>query len=192
MILFPAVIAAIENDDDRAFMEKLYLDHRYLMFKVARGIVDSPHAAEDMVAEACVSLIENIDTLRKINSCKLRSYIVSTVRNASIDYVRKRNRRSRYGFSTDKDDVLASAVETEEIDDALIRQAESEKLRRALGMIHEKERKVLQMKYFDLLQDAEIAQRMEIKPNSVRSYLTKARRSLKEALKEVECSGSKA
>ena len=76
MILFPAVIAAIENDDDRAFMEKLYLDHRYLMFKVARGIVDSPHAAEDMVAEACVSLIENIDTLRKINSCKLRPYIV--------------------------------------------------------------------------------------------------------------------
>ena len=94
MLIFPTAIMMMEDEDDRAFMEKLYLDHRYLLFKIAYAIVQDYQVAEDMVSEACVSLIANIDTLRKLNNCKARAYIVTTVRNASLDYVRKRADKS--------------------------------------------------------------------------------------------------
>lgn len=38
MILIPAVILAIESEDDRAFMSEVYTKHSRLMLKIARSI----------------------------------------------------------------------------------------------------------------------------------------------------------
>ena len=71
------------------------------------------------------------------------------------------------------------------MEDELIRQAEGQAIRQALKKIHRSERDLLQMKYFDLMSDAEIAERLHIAKNSVRYYLTKARRSLKSILEKI-------
>lgn len=72
------------------------------------------------------------------------------------------------------------------MEDELIRQAEGQAIRQALKKIHRSERDLLQMKYFDLMSDSEIAERLHIAKNSVRYYLTKARRSLKSILEKEE------
>lgn len=87
------VFLAMENEQDRAFITQIYLDYRKLMYAVAMEIVRDPQAAEDMISAALTEMIEQIETLKKINCCRLRSYIASIVRNDSLDYVRKRNRR---------------------------------------------------------------------------------------------------
>lgn len=183
MLIFPTAIMTMENDDDRAFMEALYLKHRYLLFKIAYGIVNDPQTAEDMVSEACISLIANIDTLRKLNSCKIKAYIVTTIRNTSLDFVRKRNRQNQKNFLSG-DDGNFSIPDQERIDDDLIRRAEISAIRIAMKKMQASERELLQMKYFDMKTDAEIAQKMHIQSNSVRYYLTKARRSLRQILEE--------
>lgn len=48
MLIFPTAIMMMEDEDDRAFMEKLYLDHRYLLFKIAYDIVKDYQVAEDL------------------------------------------------------------------------------------------------------------------------------------------------
>ncbi len=185
MIAFPAAILMMEDGDDRSFIEHLYIQHRYLLFKVAYNIVRNPQTAEDMVSEACVLFIRHIDTLRKLNVCKTRAYIVSIVRNVSLDYVRKRDRQSKKYYLTGEEKDF-DVPEQREIDDELIRKAETEALRKALHKIHKGECELLQMKYFDLMTDAEIAEKLHIGANSVRQYLTKARRSLRRILEEDE------
>lgn len=185
MLTLPVAIMMMEDGDDRSFMEKLYVQHRYLLFRTAYNVVRNPQTAEDMVSEACVSLIENIDTLRKLNICKLRAYIVTTVRNVSLDYVRKRDRQSEKYFFT-SDEKSFDLPEQAQVDDDLIRKAEVDILRKALHKIHKTERELLQMKYFDMATDVQIAEKFHIGTNSVRYYLTKARRSLRRILEEGE------
>ena len=72
------------------------------------------------------------------------------------------------------------------IDDALLVEAESQALRSAINRLKPRERDLLIMKYFSQMDDAEIARQLGINKNSVRYYLTVARRSLKEELKGEE------
>lgn len=70
------------------------------------------------------------------------------------------------------------------MDSGLIREAEIETLKTALQALNEKERLLLELKYGDEKSNAEIAKIFAIKADSVRSYLTKARRHLQEKINE--------
>ena len=55
MTILPLIILVIENDGDRAFMEKLYLDHYRLMRAAARKVLMT---GEDSVKQAILRLSE--------------------------------------------------------------------------------------------------------------------------------------
>ena len=184
MLLIPMAILAIEDEDDRAFMTRIYLDYGRLMYSVAIEIVRDPHIAEDMVSGAILAMIKDIDALRKINSFRLRSYIASIVRNDSIDYVRKRNRQGKYFFMPDDDSVLNNIPSEGAVDDALLRSAEIESLRGAIEKLSENERLLLTMKYVDEAEDSDIARLLGIGKDSVRVYLSRARKHLQRIIME--------
>ena len=48
----------ISDESDREFMKALYIKYRMSMFRMARALTDSEQDAEDVVSEACVSLIK--------------------------------------------------------------------------------------------------------------------------------------
>lgn len=98
MLILPICTFVIGDDVDRAFMIELYKQHGRLMYRTAKNMLHDDNHAEDMVSEAILSLLNNIKTLRTIESCKIRAYGVSTVRNACLDFIRKRDRQSRYMF----------------------------------------------------------------------------------------------
>ena len=58
MIFFPLAILMISDESDREFMKALYIKYRMSMFRMARALTDSEQDAEDVVSEACVSLIK--------------------------------------------------------------------------------------------------------------------------------------
>ena len=72
MLLLP--ILALKDEADRIFIEKLYSEHKYLMFKIARNIVVDRSLAEDMVSEACIIMIRHIETLRSMEERSQRAY----------------------------------------------------------------------------------------------------------------------
>ena len=87
--MIPIAILTLENDDDRSFIIRLYADYRWLMYKIALEIVQDAQAAEDIVSQAMCEMIDVLDDLRKINSCKLKAYIailgcVHTIDNKGI------------------------------------------------------------------------------------------------------------
>ncbi len=73
MTALPLIILAIENDGDRAFMEKLYLDHYRLMRAAARKVLMTGDDADDVVNEALIRLIGKISVLKALDCYTLRA-----------------------------------------------------------------------------------------------------------------------
>ncbi|MCI7029085.1 MAG: sigma-70 family RNA polymerase sigma factor [Clostridiales bacterium] len=183
MMFIPVAILSIGNEDDRAFMVRLYVDYRWLMYKVALSVVREPQLAEDMVSQTLCEMIDNLEKIRAVDCCKLRGYIVSFVRNVSVDFVRKRDRQGKYLFLTGEEAEVAAE---DSVDENLIRMAEIDALKRGFARLSENDRPLLTMKYFDGLSDEEIAARLGVAKASVRTYLMRARNRLCQRLKEDE------
>lgn len=95
MILMPMVILTIDDDNDRAYMTRLYREYRALMLKTAWEYSKDNETVEDIVSESCIALIRHIDQLKAMDKAAIRSYIVITVRNKAIDDFRKQSLRRR-------------------------------------------------------------------------------------------------
>ncbi len=179
--MMPMIILALDNEDDREFIKRLFLENQVMMYAIAFELMKDYHLARDMVSQSCVTMIDKIDYLRKVNVCTLSSYIAAIVRNNSLMYLRKRKREKEFLM----EEYLAAdyiAKESEPVEARLIAEAEMQAIRDALSKVHRKDRDLLMMKYFEKASDKVIAERLGINTASVRYYLTKARRNVEREL----------
>lgn len=181
MVLF--IIAAIENQSDREFMESLYVKNYSIMYKKAISLVKSHHEAEDIVESVFIKLIDDIGVLRNCKQTALKSYLLSCVRNAAID--RLRRQKKQYSFY-DVNERLESLPEDGYADDGLIRAEQIHSVACALKKLPDRERELLKMKYFDEMPDADTAELLGISRDSLRSRLNRARKKLAALIMEVE------
>ena len=183
--MIPILILAIENDSDREFMITAYIELYSTMKSTAYQIINDYHAAEDIVHDAIAKLIEKIEVIRGLEYFALVSYISRTVRNTAINYYNKQTndkQASFYGLDPDEtDDHADNLVTPEEVFNI---NADYEELGMAIRRLPEKERDILYLKYNQQLGDQEIGDIMGIKKNSVREYLTRARRRAKQYITE--------
>lgn len=182
----PIAILSMEDEDDRQFVADLYQNYKLNMYYTARKIVKDPHTAEDIVQESCIAIINNLEKIKAVEICRRRAYIVSIVKNISINYIVKRDRQSKYSFIAD-DEILSQQPDLDSnIEDYLIRNCEIAIIKSALLKLSDKDRTILRMKYFDDLRDVDIAKYLNIKANSVRYYLTLSRRRLYACMMELD------
>lgn len=182
----PIAILSMEDEDDRQFVADLYQNYKLNMYYTARKIVKDPHTAEDIVQESCIAIINNLEKIKAVEICRRRAYIVSIVKNISINYIVKRDRQSKYSFIAD-DEILSQQPDLDSnIEEYLIRNCEIAIIKSALLKLSDKDRTILRMKYFDDLRDVDIANYLNIKANSVRYYLTLSRRRLYACMMELD------
>ena len=178
--MLPIVILAIEDDSDRQFMITVYTELHPLMRATAKKIVKDSEAAGDIVHDTIVDLIDKLGTVRGFERKRLVSYIKRAVKNHSLNYKRKKNLEASHAFSVDDDptadipDDSLSAIERLEMDE------EYKNLGRVIKLLPERERELLHLKYGMRYDDEAIGRLLGIKKDSVRQYLTRARRMTKE------------
>ncbi len=181
--MIPIVIMTIEDESDRDYITELFLKNERCMYAVALKIVKEHHTACDMVSESCLKMIEKISYLREIAVQKQTPYILSIVKNTSLMYLRQR--RNENSWLVDDERILNCAVALQDdLDAALISEAESQVIRQALKRLKPRDRDLLEMKYFSQMDDEKICRQLRISRNSVRYYLTLARRALKDEIKK--------
>lgn len=183
--MIPILILAIENDSDREFMITVYVELYPTMKAAAYQIVNDYHATEDIVHDAIAKLIEKLDTIRGLERSALVSYVSRTVRNTAINYYNKQMGGKQalfYGLESDTPDGQSYEWKTPE--EVFNIKADYEELGMAVKRLPEKERDILYMKYNQQLSDEEIGDIMGIKKDSVREYLTRARRKTKQYITE--------
>ena len=175
-------ILAIENESDRAFIERLYAANYAVMLQKALSILKSSQRAEDAVEAVMLKLIDRIDLLRNCNRASLRSYLLTCVQNEALGQLRKD--KKLYTFE-DVDDRLRAVPDDDASPDAgLLREEQLRALALALKRLPERDRMALRMKYYERLSDQEIGAVLGIGCSGVRALIVRARKKIYAILRE--------
>lgn len=182
MIGLLAAITELE-EDDRTFVLDLYKNYYSLARKIIFGITHDNKDIEDLINDAFIKLIEKISLIRTFDSCKTTTYVVYTVRSISINYIKHKKVEKKHIFYSDDMDI-ADELSYLENDSAyeLVRQEQLDLLSAAISKLPQGKKDLLYFKYVLEMKDEEIAEIFEIAPNSVRQYLTRARRDAKKLI----------
>jgi RNA polymerase sigma-70 factor (ECF subfamily) len=79
----------------RSFIERCYELYEQKMFRVALSVLHDEKFAEDAVQEAFLQLIKHKVFFRKADSDDCKRYIITVIRNASINIYNKRNNENK-------------------------------------------------------------------------------------------------
>ncbi len=181
--MIPYCILVIEDDDDREFMASLYINYKNLMYSTIHEIVKSKDDAEDLMQDVIEKLIDKISLLRSRTRDQLVNYIISACKFAALNHIRDNENRQGTSF----DDCLElpdSENGGREIELRIIKGEELDALRRVLPQMDFRTQCLLEGYYFLDKSIAELGQELGIKSDSVRMYLTRARKKAFELLQK--------
>lgn len=167
---------------EREFLERLYMENRELMYVVARRYASSAADVDDIVSAGITKLISHVQEFMDMECHALKAYVVITVKHAGIDHARRARRELPHTGDRLIDNVQADG----DVDAGLIGNERLCRLRDALRKLSEKDRTLLEMKYFLEYDDAAIAEYMDVKQDSVRQMLRRARRRLALEMEDYE------
>lgn len=178
-----SIILAIENEDDRNLMLKIYQECYPLMKSKAYKIVNDLHLADDVVQDAVIKLIDRLPVIRNLNKSQITAYVCRTVNSVAIDFYRRNMKGdSKIKFSPYAD--LADELEDDSMSphERYEKMQEYEMLGTALLQLSERDKDLLYYKYYLELSDKEIAYLLDMEHTNVRVSLNRARKRAKTIL----------
>lgn len=176
-----ALLMVIENEDVRNKLEKIYLEYNKEMFITAYSILHDYHEAEDVVQEAILRIVKNLDKISDIKCKKTRAYLVIIVRNLSFDVYNKNKNitfleHEEVNRLPDKEEVL--------IEESMIRLDLSNEIKSFLGDLYLPYSDILTLKYYYELEITEISELLDITENNVSVRLYRAKLALKNIIEK--------
>ena len=187
--MIPAVILAIQNEDDRQYMEWIFLSYQRLIYYYIMDLLHDPWAADDVMQECIVKLIDKIDVLKKLSESKRRNYIITTAKHTSISYRRRESAKEGLPYDEWAEDCVSIRRE-DDPEALLLHQAEIDQLQFVWDELDERSKFLLSGRYILEQSFEELAQNLGVNPNSVRMMLTRAKRAAIALIKKHEQSGS--
>lgn len=172
--MIPICILAIDNDDDREFMSRLFLSYNRLMYNEIIKIIHDPWVADDLLQATLEKLIDKITELRNKDRDRLVSYIIVSCKNTARNYLRDQKRHPAFCFDEEVDRADTENSQ-EEIEFRLISEEELNALVQIWPKLDERSQWVLEKRYVHERTTAEIAAELGIKADSVRMVLSRAR-----------------
>lgn len=171
------LLVLIAGGDVRAVGE-LYDRYSPTLFPIALRIVRDRSEAEDVVHDAFVAVNERAGQYAADRGSVI-AWLVTLVRNLSIDRTRRRERRGALARDVLPHEPPASVRDPERLtSDA----SEREKIRRALGSLPEAQRQTLEVAFFEGLSYPEIAARENVPLGTIKSRAARALSALRDAL----------
>jgi RNA polymerase sigma-70 factor (ECF subfamily) len=152
----------VEGGDDDAFAA-LYDRHCRLAYSVAHKLTGEKHSAEDLVQEVFIKVWRSAQRYRPERG-SVRTWILSVVRNQSIDQLRAKATRSRM---QEKVEASAPRYEPSEAFAQVWHEARLGRVREALDAVPHVQQQVLELAHFSDLTHVEIAERLGLPPGTV-------------------------
>lgn len=167
-------LAALDTDEDRSEFEKIYIEQRQMMYRVAFSVLNNPEDAEDAVHKAFVRIADNFSRLKKINCQEIAPYIVIIVRNIAIDMYNKNKQNA------ENNAVLFDESVTVDVD--FFENIDYEELISTIRQLPQIYKDVIFLHYVQELSAKEIGKILDISSDAVWKRLERARKLLKELL----------
>jgi RNA polymerase sigma-70 factor, ECF subfamily len=158
------------------------LYRRYLpaAWRQAAALTHDSHAAEDVAAEAMLALLQNLNQVEGGDVTSLSAWLRNVVRCKAADHFRKRRPRHGQMALEGLTNGGAGAVDGNgQAADRLEADERREQVLRALEQLTERDRLMLQWKYFDGLPVKELAERLGETERAVEAVLYRARKEFR-------------
>lgn len=112
------IIMAIEDEDDRSFVESLYNKYKGKMKQIAYDILQNEHDAQDCVHETIVIIIEKLERFKGTTDEESLKWLISVVcKNKAIDKYRKNKRQNMHQYSLTRYDLEEDEYIVDDIPD---------------------------------------------------------------------------
>lgn len=152
-------------------LEKLYRQYFSSMWRYARKITGSDTAADDVVQQAFLKLLQKEEVLRGLDGTQLEAYIVITVKNTALTAVKARRKALPLG------DELLDITGIPE--DMTVRIADRDAIEQALPHLSPLYRDVIALHYGMDLTFNDVAHTLGITPEYARLVASRARAKLR-------------
>lgn len=187
------LLASIENEEQRSFAEKLYLDHRQLMISIAYNILGNHDEAEDILMTMMVKFTDNVEYFMQCQPEGLTALIVVCTRNAAIDEYRKKQARERkemrLGTFDDEGEEISDDVKDPDdclsVETLVLNSEGIAIIQKAMKRLKQADKEILVMRTINHIPSKVVAELLGISVNAVDLRLKKARARLKKVLMEM-------
>lgn len=176
------LIFLMENQDDQLKIERLYEQHRYLMYSQAYKILQDKHLAEDAIQQSFVKIISNLDKIDENNSPRTRNFMVIICVNTAKSI----NNKSLYlnrNYNVEDVDADMMDIGNDPLD-ILIDKDSVKQITRAIEALNPIYRDILLLKRAYGYSRVEISELLEIPEETVKKRLARARKMLSQVLEK--------
>ena len=158
--------------------KRIIKEQKNFVYNYAYYFTGTREDAEDLTQEVLLKIWQNMDTVRKGIT---KSWVSAVTRNLCIDWARRKSVRPDMSTSVEPEDFEQFPSPSLEVSGA-----EQEELRghieAAIGRLPEKIRSAIILREIEDLKYEEISEVLDIPLNSVKSYIHRGRRMLREQL----------
>ena len=183
------IILAINNENDRRFVEDIYIKYRKKIYCVAFNILKKEDMAEECVHDVINivinKVINNLERFKLSDKNHFINLLVKCTRNAAINiYNREKKRRSfevsmyinlnSHDFDEEETEIEI-ADDAENFDDILITEENKKRLSELISELDVIYQDVLYLRYQMWMSNSEIAKLLGVSENVVKVRLHRAK-----------------
>ena len=153
----------------------------------AYEIVRDYHIADDMVSEAFIKVFNNYEEIRKLEEPQIAFYLISIIRNISIDYTRKQKRENAHvnlGFEDNEIEKIPDDDESKYPEIIYARKELQDNLKKYMDKLSQRDAELIVYKYLWNMSEKEISEMFHIKQEQVHLYVGRAKKRLFKIIKK--------
>lgn len=164
-------------------MEELYELYEQKVYYMAYSILHNIQQAEDIVQETFITLYQNLEKIRSLNTQELKRYIMRIAKNKTIDSYRKNKRHKLFLEEYQRESPEVVDENIEEWEQRLMSELQIDTL---LTELNDSYRQVFKYKVFYNLSYQEISEVMGLTEVNARKQFERARKRVQNIIGGIE------
>lgn len=191
MLSILLAINEIENEDERALVQRLFFDYGRQVKALAQSILHSEHDAEDALHDTFLKIIKYREKFAQIDGDETKRLIVIYTRSVCFNLYRRKKRENGFAAETgDADDGMsATDREADDVDvlESVLARESAERLKRAIDALASPAREIVLLKYHGEMTNLEISDLLGINASTVGSILHRSLQKIKAKMEAYLC-----
>ena len=180
------IILAINNEDDRNFVEKVYAQYGKKIYKVAYKILNNTEDAEDCLHDVIKNIIDHLDMFQAVEGESFIKLLVTCTRNTALDIYRKNKKKriheEKRTFHTvdESDDHFIETIPEQDIsvDMILINEENKHRISEMIEELDPIYKDILYLRYQYSMKNQDIAKILNVSETVVKVRYHRAKKIL--------------
>jgi len=175
------LLAIIEDSEKQSYLEELYLDYRKMCYYIVMGIVKNHQDTEDTVQQIFINIAEFLVRKKDVKIKNKKAFISVIAHNLACNHAKAKKQHENIDEFEELENVTFIDPEIN-----VLRMDQIKEHTNYLEQVNKDYIYIIMLKYEEELSISEIASTLNITEECAKKRLTRAKKALKNILKENE------